>query len=427
MSQGTIILGPRTRPLAVKAFIDHYKIDLTVYDSYEGHPEFKKAFPRQKVPVFITNKGVKMHETTALVFYFIRLADPESKLLGKNTLEFSLIDMWMSLVNSEVLLCAAHAFKPLTGDGLPYNKKAVDDQLKQLDVYMDEFEARLREYTYLVGERVSAADVFCAVMLHWPFQTLFGAAWRKRYPATARWFATMVAQPIVKNALPKGYKWCDKALDNVPPKGGERQECGTINPTPAKKEKAPKKDAPKEAKKDTPKAAAETPQQAPKPKHPLEALGKPSTPIDEWKRFYSNEETREVALPWFWKNFWNPDEWSMWRVDYKYNDELTLTFMSNNLVGGFFNRLSASTKYMFGCMVVYGENNNNGIVGAFIVRGKEFAPAFDVAPDWESYDYKPLDPSKEEDKDFFENMMAWDKPVVIDGKPVEIADGKVLK
>ena len=130
----------------------------------------------------------------------------------------------------------------------------------------------------------------------------------------------------------------------------------------------------------------------------MEALGKPKNPLDEWKRTYSNEETREVAIPWFWKNQYDPEEWSLWKVDYKYNDELTLTFMSNNLVGGFFNRLSASTKYMFGCMVVYGENNNNGITGAFLVRGQDYVPAFDVAPDWESYEFTKLDGSNEDDK-----------------------------
>jgi len=28
-----------------------------------------------------------------------------------------------------------------------------------------------------------------------------------------------------------------------------------------------------------------------------------------------------------------PEDYSLWRVDYKYNDELTLTFMSSNLIG----------------------------------------------------------------------------------------------
>ncbi|CAN3353087.1 elongation factor 1-gamma 2 [Diutina catenulata] len=410
MSQGTVILGPRTRPLAVKAIINHFNIDVKVLDSYEGHPEFKKAFPREKVPVFISNKGVKMHEAIAICLYFISLADPKSKLLGKNALDYALIQMWLSYVNAEVLPTAANVFRPLLGDGFPYNKKSVDDNTKQLDVLIEEFEARLTEYTYLVGERLTFADVYCAILLHRPFALIFGTQWRKKHPATARWFATVIAQPIVKNALPADYKWCDKPIEYTPPKKEKKEKA---------KEAAPKA-APKAA-------AAEAPQQAPKPKHPLEALGKPSTPIDEWKRTYSNEETRETAIPFFWDKMYNPEEWSLWKVDYKYNDELTLTFMSNNLVGGFFNRLSASTKYMFGCMVVYGENNNNGITGAFLVRGQDYVPAFDVAPDWESYSYSKLDPSKPEDKDFFENMLAWDKPVVIDGKSIEIADGKVLK
>ena len=202
------------------------------------------------------------------------------------------------------------------------------------------------------------------------------------------------------------YSFIEKPIEYVPPKKEK------------KKEAAPKKDAaaaPKKKEAAAP-AASEEPAPAPKPKHPLEALGKPKNPLDEWKRTYSNEETREVAIPWFWKNQYDPEEWSLWKVDYKYNDELTLTFMSNNLVGGFFNRLSASTKYMFGCMVVYGENNNNGITGAFLVRGQDYVPAFDVAPDWESYEFTKLDGSNEEDKKFINNMFAWDEPVVVNGE-----------
>lgn len=158
----------------------------------------------------------------------------------------------------------------------------------------------------------------------------------------------------------------------------------------------------------------------------MELLGKPTFVLDEWKRKYSNEDTRPVALPWFWEHY-NPEEYSIWKVDYKYNDELTLTFMSNNLVGGFFNRLSASTKYVFGCLVVYGENNNNGITGAVLVRGQDHVPAFDVAPDWESYNYKKLDPSNPQEKEFIDDMWAWDKPLIVNGETKEIVDGKVLK
>jgi len=65
--------------------------------------------------------------------------------------------------------------------------------------------------------------------------------------------------------------------------------------------------------------------EAPKAKHPLEALPKPTLPLDEWKRQYSNNDTPD-ALKWFWENY-NPEEYSLWKVDYKYNDELTQVFM----------------------------------------------------------------------------------------------------
>lgn len=71
---------------------------------------------------------------------------------------------------------------------------------------------------------------------------------------------------------------------------------------------------------------------APKAKHPLESLDKPNMVLDDWKRKYSNEET-PLALKWFWNTCTFDKDYSLWRVDYKYNEELTLTFMTSNLIG----------------------------------------------------------------------------------------------
>ncbi|KIO30484.1 hypothetical protein M407DRAFT_5667 [Tulasnella calospora MUT 4182] len=105
---------------------------------------------------------------------------------------------------------------------------------------------------------------------------------------------------------------------------------------------------------------------------------------------------------------------------FKYNEELTLTFMSSNQIGGFFNRLEASRKYLFGSMGVLGEPNNSVIAGCFICRGPEYKPVLDVAPDWESYDFEPVNLENEADKAYFEAALAWD--LEIDGK--KWADGK---
>ena len=62
-----------------------------------------------------------------------------------------------------------------------------------------------------------------------------------------------------------------------------------------------------------------------------------------------------------------------------------------------------------------------------VVRGQDATPAFEVAPDMTSYKFTKLDPTKEEDKEFVNDMWAWDKPVTVDGKTYDFADGKVFK
>jgi elongation factor 1-gamma len=88
--------------------------------------------------------------------------------------------------------------------------------------------------------------------------------------------------------------------------------------------------------------------------------------------------------------------------------------MSSNQIGGFFNRLEASRKYLFGSVGVLGKANDSIIAGALICRGPDIKPVVEVAPDWESYEYKALDIKDEEQKKFFEAAMAWD--LEIDGK-----------
>ena len=120
------------------------------------------------------------------------------------------------------------------------------------------------------------------------------------------------------------------------------------------------------------------------------------------------------------KNRFDKEGFSIWRVDFKYNEELTQTFMSSNQIGGFFNRLEASRKYLFGSMGVLGEAHKSAISGILITRGQEIQPTGEVAPDWESYAFKRLALGNVEDKEFFEAANAWD--LEIEGK--KWADGK---
>ncbi|ODQ66777.1 putative translation elongation factor 1-gamma [Nadsonia fulvescens var. elongata DSM 6958] len=400
MVSGTLFTLPSPRSFIIEAIVKAYKLDVKISD--KSTSEFEANFPLKKYPAFLGEDGFVLTETIAIAYYLLNKADPA--LLGEGDEDYASVLKFVSFASSDLTTAFIAAVGAFAGY-IPYNKKQQETAVETLTNFVETvYEPLLTKQTYLVGERVTLADLITVNHLAKAFNYVFAAEFRKRFPATTRWFNTVIAQPVLKT-VHADFAHIEEVVKFVPPK----------------KEEKPKKAA--EKKEEKPKAApAEEPAEAPKPKHPLELLGKPKTPLDEWKRVYSNEDTREKALPWFWEHY-DAEEWSLWKCQFKYNDELTLTFMSNNLIGGFFNRLSASVKYMFGCSVVYGENNNNGIVGAFLVRGQDYAPAFDVAPDWESYEFTKLDASKSEDKEFIENMWAWDKPY--NGQ--EIADGKVLK
>ncbi|CAG8767981.1 10599_t:CDS:2, partial [Acaulospora colombiana] len=134
---------------------------------------------------------------------------------------------------------------------------------------------------------------------------------------------------------------------------------------PPKAEKAPKK---KEAEEDEdePLVPAE-----PKAKNPLDDLPKSEFNLEDWKRAYSNMDTRGAggSIEWFYNKF-DPEGFSVWRVDFKYPEELTQVFMSSNQIGGFFNRLEGSRKYLFGSVGVLGTANDSLISGVLILRGQ---------------------------------------------------------
>ncbi|GKT85079.1 LOW QUALITY PROTEIN: elongation factor 1-gamma [Colletotrichum tofieldiae] len=254
-------------------------------------------------------------------------------------------------------------YRPLLGKDT-YNKKAVEDSSKVALKAVKVVEEHLLSNTYLVGERITLADLFAAGIIARGFEFFFDKQWRQENPSVTRWYDTIINQDI----------WTAVA---------EKQEyLETPKLTNPKKEAAPKA-----AKAAAP--AAEEAAPAPKPKHPLAELPAPRSTLRSGS--YSNIKDHDEAMKWFWDNV-NFEEFSLWKVKYKYNDELTMTFMSNNLIGGFNNRLEASRKFIFGCAAVYGQNNDSVIEGAFVIRGQDYKPAFDVAPDYESYEFEKLDP-----------------------------------
>jgi len=407
----------RETAIIAVAKANNLELEIVQVDTANPTKEFLALNPVGKVPVFVGNDGFVLSESIAVAIY-VTSQNEKTTLLGKTKQDYASILKWMSFFNEEVLPNLANWFRPLVGIW-PYNKKNVDEAQKLVERAMQVVENHLLHNTFLVGERITLADLFAAGLLKRGFEFFYDREWRLLHSNVARWYETVYNQPIYSAVVPKLDLLDKVALLNQPPKKEKKEQPKKEQP----KKEQPKKEAAKPKPQDD--NDDEEPKEEPKPKHPLDLLPRSSFPLDEWKRFYSNNN-EDVSLKWFWDNVPFSD-YSLWKVQYKYCEELKLTFMSNNLIGGFFNRLSGSIKHIFGCMSVYGENNDSVIEGAFVIRGHEFQPAFDVAPDWESYEFTKLDPEKEEDREYVRNQWTWDQPVTVGEKQYAHASGKVCK
>lgn len=148
--------------------------------------------------------------------------------------------------------------------------------------------------------------------------------------------------------------------------------------------------------------------------------------MEDFKRCYSNEEESK-SISYFWEKF-DPENYSIWFGEYKYPEELTKVFMSCNLITGMFQRLDKMRKQAFASVCLFGEDNNSSISGVWVWRGQDLAFTvscflllqwksfycgiiFQLSPDWqidyESYNWKKVDPKSEETKKLVEQYFSW--------------------
>jgi len=373
---------------------------------------FTSKFASGKIPAFEDKQGFTLFESKAIAKYVATLA-PNSSLLGSNPKEAAHIDQWVYFADSEIYVPLSQSIYLCKGYIQPYNKPIETYYRERALRALAVLEKHLSDRTFLVGERISLADITAVTILGLAFVNLLDPEHRKQNPNTLRFYETVTNHPAMKDIFgPTEY--CQKAIQyTAPPKPAKEAPKPAAAPAPKKA-----------AKKEEDEEEEDVPKEEPKAKNPLDSLPKSDFNLEDWKRAYSNLDTRGAggSIEWFDGKF-DKAGFSVWRVDFKYNEELTQTFMSSNQIGGFFNRLEASRKYLFGSVGVLGTANNSVISGVFICRGPDIKPVVDAAPDWESYNYTKLDLGNSQDKKFFEAALAWDLEI----ENRKWADGKNFK
>ncbi|XP_065562740.1 elongation factor 1-gamma [Artemia franciscana] len=368
---------------------------------------FLKKFPLGKVPAFESADGHCIAESNAIAYYVAN-----ETLRGSSDLEKAQIIQWMTFADTEILPASCTWVFPVLGI-MQFNKQATARAKEDIDKALQALDDHLLTRTYLVGERITLADIVVTCTLLHLYQHVLDEAFRKSYVNTNRWFITLINQKQVK-AVIGDFKLCEKAGEFDPKKYAEFQ--AAIGSGEKKKtEKAPKAVKAKPEKKEVPKKEQEEPADAaeealaaePKSKDPFDEMPKGTFNMDDFKRFYSNNEETK-SIPYFWEKF-DKENYSIWYSEYKYQDELAKVYMSCNLITGMFQRIEKMRKQAFASVCVFGEDNDSSISGIWVWRGQDLA--FKLSPDWqidyESYDWKKLDPDAQETKDLVTQYFSW--------------------
>jgi len=377
---------------------------------------FLQKFPLGRVPAFEDANGHHLSETNAITRY---LSNEQLKG-GSNAIDQALVQQYIDFADHEIQPSACAWTYPTLGFK-QYNKQDTEKAMTHIKKCMDLLNNLLLGRTFLVGERVTLADIsLCCNFLSLYVQVL-DPKFREAYGNVNRWFLTCINQPAFKKVLGE-IKLCEKmaVFDNK-----KYQELHPKQQKKATKESKPKEQPKKEEK--VAKPEAEEPPPKPKKIDYFADVPKSDFVLDDWKKMYSNNEV-DVSTPWLWNNFDN-NAWSFWYCEYQYNDECTVDFLSMNLIGGFYQRIEGLRKHAFANMLLVKSDKEEHFClrGVWMLRGKKLA--FSLNPDWnvdaEQYTFRPLDPvGNAEDKKLVNNYLEWEGDLFTEYK---VKDGHTFK
>ncbi|XP_073288122.1 elongation factor 1-gamma 2-like isoform X2 [Primulina huaijiensis] len=341
----------------------------------------------------------------------------EQYLKATQLLAMGLIEQWMDFAATEIDVNIGRWLYPRLGF-VQYIPPSEDIAVAALKRAMGALNTHLASNTYLVGHGVTLADIAVICNLFLGFKLIMTKSFTSEFPHVERYFWTLVNQPNFKKVLDDV-----KQAESIPPVASKKPS-QPKEPAKPKAKEEPKKEIKKEEVK-LKEVTEDEEAPKPKPKNPLDLLPPSKMILDDWKRLYSNTKTnfREVAIQGFW-DMYDPEGYSLWFCDYKYNDENTVSFVTLNKVSGFLQRMDLARKYAFGKMLIIGSGGPFKVKGLWLFRGTEI-PQFvlDECYDMELYEWTKVDINDEAQKERVSQMIEDAEP--FEGEP--LLDAKCFK
>ena len=355
-----------------KAPVELQNVD---WEDAETRKTLTPKSPTGTFPFLETTEGI-LSESRAIENYLALKHRPE--LLGENDYEKAQVRQWSDFAIFEIGYCAKEIVYPIFGYK-NYCKESADKANNRLKEFMRTLDAHLKDKDFVMGSRLTLADVTLFRELKYFFQLVFPKGLRdKLFPNATKWFQRMAETEEVKKVYGK------ILLCNQPLKPFVKEEKQEKKPEkkPEKHEDTKKEEPPKEKKK----------------VNPLDELPPSKLELESFKRAFLNNKDKEDAMNKFWE-IYDPEGYSLWWVEYQnLPSECKILYRTSNSKGMFLQKCDAVRRYAFAVHGVYGVENDYKVRGMWMFRGKEIPQEMKDNDLYEYLTFRRIDINNPQDK-----------------------------
>ena len=355
-----------------KAPVELQNVD---WEDAETRKTLTPKSPTGTFPFLETTEGI-LSESRAIENYLALKHRPE--LLGENDYEKAQVRQWSDFAIFEIGYCAKEIVYPIFG-WKNYCKESADKANNRLKEFMRTLDAHLKDKDFVMGSRLTLADVTLFRELKYFFQLVFPKGLRdKVFPNATKWFQRMAETEEVKKVYGK------ILLCNQPLKPFVKEEKQETKPEkkPEKHEDTKKEEPPKEKKK----------------VNPLDELPPSKLELESFKRAFLNNKDKEDAMNKFWE-IYDPEGYSLWWVEYQnLPSECKILYRTSNSKGMFLQKCDAVRRYAFAVHGVYGVENDYKVRGMWMFRGKEIPQEMKDNDLYEYLTFRRIDINNPQDK-----------------------------
>jgi elongation factor 1-gamma len=345
--------------------------------------------PCNQGPCMSTEEGY-IFGTAACLRHIARAA-PNSGLYGSDAACMSRVDQWLDFTSTSLNVPRDAWLGPVI------NQKECDPavtKVKKATVLgaLRGFNTYLLNETFLSGNEITIADIYLFVSCIDLMSLVLAKSSLKPLGNVVRHFTTMLNNPAC--ACVGAVEFCVKEA---------------VAPKPKKVEVVVKKEEKKVEKK------AEN------------ALPPSKMVLDTVKKsFFSELPFNPKFFDNFWSDVYDPEGYCCYTAVYNYNEENEIFWQTQNLLGGYVQRLDGARKVAFGRMMLTGSDEETRpwiLHGAFVFRGP-IVPieVSDGNPQSEYYTWTKIDTNTEEGRAKFQEYMTGDS---VNG--LSVLDGRYFK